>query len=88
MAALNKMDALVHGVNVTYCCGIALSDARGAGSPEEQVERAINALFHEGHAGKPHLLPRGEELLRKYQEFKRSGEKAELPKPVPDITRR
>jgi hypothetical protein len=32
--------------------------------------RRINALFYEGNAGKPHLLPEAEKLLREYRAYK------------------
>jgi hypothetical protein len=82
MPAANKTDELIYGANVTYCCGIPLSGAPGAGTPEEQVRRAVNALFHEGHAGKPWLIPQAQALLRKLEEHIRSGVKVELPQPI------
>jgi hypothetical protein len=51
-----------------------LCSAAGAGTPDEQVMQRINALFHEGKAGKPHLLPQAEELLRQFREFKQQQE--------------
>jgi hypothetical protein len=83
----SKSDQLAMGVNCTYLCGIAISDCRDGDTPEKQVERTINALFHEGHAGKPHLIPHAEALLEKYKQHIASGVKADPPKPVPDITR-
>jgi hypothetical protein len=85
MTARNRMDALVFGENVTYCCDHPISSAVGAGNPETQVKNQIDFLFKQaGMANemrKPVLLAAANELLEKFKLHLASGVVAEAPQP-------
>jgi len=89
MTARSRMDALVYGENVTYCCDVPISSAPGAGTPEQQVRGRINALFQQAKDGNPYSVEHGRpvidvanELLEKFKAHIASGAKAEVPKPI------
>jgi hypothetical protein len=86
MVARNRMDALVFGENVTYCCDIPI--ASSGTPPEQQVRDQINFLRSEVHHRplNPELKKQLRELELKFQEHLKSGAKAEVPEPIPQVT--